>query len=585
MADLIKLTIDGIEVEVPQGTTVLEAADKLNIKIPRLCFLKEINEIGACRMCVVDTGARALQASCVLPCTNGMVVKTNTPAVRAARRMNLELLLSNHDKKCLSCVRSQNCELQKLCVELDVQDGNRFAGEMSSFAIDQVSPSIERDNNKCILCRRCVAVCKHNQHVGVIGAIDRGFKTQIASPWDMSLAQTACVNCGQCIVHCPVGALRERSEIENCWQAMADPNKHVVVQTAPAVRAALGEEFGMPMGTDVTQQMIDSLHRLGFAKVFDTDFGADLTIIEEAAELVHRVKNGGTMPMSTSCCPSWIKFCETYYPEFLPHVSTCKSPHQMTGAMIKSYYAQKEGIDPKSIVTVSIMPCTAKKFEKNRNEMEVDGLRDVDIVLTTRELAKMIKQAGIDFAKLNDGKSFDKLMGDSTGAGVIFGATGGVAEAALRTAYETITGEILQDVDFHPVRGIEGLKEATIQIGEMNLHCAVVNGLSNAAKMMDAIKAGEKHYDFIEVMACPGGCVNGGGQPIITPDVREKCDPRAVRASALYKADANMPLRKSHENPEIKLIYKDFLTEAGGHVAHSHLHTHYASRPLYTDEQ
>lgn len=585
MADLIKLTIDGIEVEVPQGTTVLEAADKLNIKIPRLCFLKDINEIGACRMCIVDTGARTFQASCVLPAANGMVVKTNTPALRSARRTNLELLLSNHDKKCLSCVRSQNCELQKLCVELNVENGDRFAGEMGEYSVDRLSPSLERDNNKCILCRRCVSVCKQNQYVGVIGAVGRGFKTQIASAWDMSLNDTACVGCGQCIIHCPVGALRERSEIEAVWSALADPTKHVCVQTAPAVRAALGEEFGFPMGTDVTSQMVDALHRLGFDKVFDTDFGADETIVEEAAELIRRVKNGGVMPMTTSCCPSWVKFCETYYPEFLPNISTCKSPHQMAGATMKSYYAQKAGIDPKNIVNVSVMPCTAKKFEKTRDELNVDGYRDVDLVITTRELAKMIKQAGIDFRNLNDGKGFDKLLGESSGAGVIFGAAGGVAEAALRTAYEGLTGETLKNVDFHPVRGIQNIKEAVIKIGDRDLHCVAVNGLSNAAKVLDSIKSGEKHYDFIEVMACPGGCVNGGGQPIITPEVREKIDPRAVRASALYRADVDKPIRKSHENTEIKELYKEFMLEPGGHVAHKHLHTHFYARPLYTDEE
>ncbi|NMD38461.1 MAG: 4Fe-4S binding protein [Christensenellaceae bacterium] len=584
MAELIKLTIDGIEVEVPAGTTVLEAADKANISIPRLCYLKDINEIGACRMCIVDTGARSLQASCVLPATNGMVVKTNTPAIRKARKMNLELILSNHDKKCLSCVRSQNCELQKLCVELGIEDGDRFAGKITQYNVDSVSDSIVRDNNKCILCRRCVAVCAKTQYAGVIGPVNRGFDTIIESAWDMSLANTACVNCGQCIAACPVGALREKDETDKVWEYLSDPTKHVVVQPAPAVRAALGEEFGLPMGTSVTGRLSAALHRLGFDRVFDTNFAADQTIMEESAELVDRITNNGVLPMSTSCCPAWIKFCEQYYPEFLPHVSSCKSPHQMAGATIKTYYAKNAGIDPKDIITVSVMPCTAKKFEKARPEMEVDGLRDVDAVITTRELARMIKEAGIDFVNLPD-MPFDKLMGESTGAGVIFGATGGVAEAALRTAYEKVTGKTLESVDFEDVRGVKGLKEAVVEIGDLKLRCAVVHGLNNAAAMLDDIKSGKKQYDFIEVMACPGGCVNGGGQPIIPPQVREKCDPLKIRAKALYNEDAGNPKRKSHENEEIVALYENFLKEPNSHLSHKLLHTHYYERPLYTDEE
>lgn len=585
MSELVKLTIDGIDVEVPAGTTVLKAAEKLNISIPRLCFLKDINEIGACRMCIVDTGARNFQAACVLPVSNGMNVKTNTTELRSARRINLELLLSNHDKKCLSCTRNQNCELQRLCQELGVDDTNRFDGKRIEHNIDQISPSIVRDNNKCILCRRCVSVCKQNQYVGVIGASNRGFNTTIESAWNMSLASTACVACGQCIVNCPVGALYEKSEVENVWQALANPNLHVVVQTAPAVRVALGEEFGLPMGTNVTDRMVDALHRLGFDKVFDTDFGADETIVEEAHELVQRIQHGGTLPLTTSCCPSWVKFAETYYPEFLPNISSCKSPHQMAGATIKSYYANKSNIDPKNIYTVSVMPCTAKKFEKTRPEMVQNGLPDVDAVITTRELAKMIKQARIDFVNLDDGTSFDKLMGESTGAAVIFGATGGVAEAALRTAYEIITGKTLENVDFTPVRGVQGLKEASIQLGNITLKCAAVNGLANAYKLMENIKNGTKQYDFIEVMACPGGCVNGGGQPIIAPELREHMDPRELRARALYQADKNKPKRKSHENEEIKILYKEFMLEPGSYVAHKLLHTHFYERPMYCDNE
>ena len=582
MENMIALTIDGVSVEVPAGTTVLEAARKAGIHIPTLCYLKDINEIGACRMCVVDTGARSLQASCVLPAANGMVVKTNTPAIRKYRRTLLELVLSDHDKKCLTCVRSQNCELQRLCRELGVEDGDAFKGVTNDFEVDDVSPAIVRDNNKCILCRRCVAVCQKVQKVGVIGPVMRGFKTAIESPWGLKLNDMACINCGQCITACPVGALREKDDTAKVWAALSDPTKHVVVQPAPAVRAALGEEFGIPMGTSVTGKMATALRRLGFDKVFDTDFGADLTIMEEANELVERITEGGTLPMITSCSPGWIKFCETYYPEFIPNLSSCKSPHEMVGAMVKSYYAQKAEIDPRSIVTVSVMPCTTKKFEAARPELGHDGMADVDIVITTRELARMIKEAGINFNALPDG-DFDSLMGESTGAAVIFGATGGVMEAALRTAYETITGETLEKVDFEAVRGTQGIKEATINIGGKDVTVAVCSSTSKAAELLDSVKSGEKNYTFIEVMACPGGCVNGGGQPIVDADTRATVDVRAVRAKALYGEDADKPLRKSHENAEIKQIYADFLGKPGGHRSHELLHTHYTRREKYSD--
>ena len=581
MENLVKLTIDGVSVEVPAGTTVLEAAKKAGINIPTLCYLKDINQIGACRMCIVDTGARAFGAACVLPVANGMNVKTNTPKIREARRVNLELLLSNHDKKCLECPRNQKCELQQMCNDLGVEDVDKYKGKMNQYDIDDLSPSIVRDNNKCILCRRCVAACNKTQAVGVIGPMGRGFKTQIRSAWDQPLNDVACINCGQCIAACPTGALYEKDSTKAVWNLLSDTTKHVVVQPAPAVRAALGEEFGIPMGTSVTGKLAAALRRLGFEKVFDTDWGADLTIMEEGTEFIGRLKNGGVLPMITSCSPGWIKFCETYYPEFIPNLSSCKSPHEMEGAMIKSYWAQKEGIDPKDIRVVSVMPCTAKKFEAKRPELGHDGMPDVDEVITTRELAKMIKEAGIDFANLPD-EDFDPVLGESTGAGVIFGATGGVMEAALRTVYEVVTGKTLEKVDFTAVRGIEGVKEATVKVGDLDVNVAVAHGTANAAKLLDSVKNGEKTYHFIEIMGCPGGCVTGGGQPFVSAQKRMECDPKVLRAQALYTEDANKPVRKSHENASVNVLYKEFLGEPNSHKAHELLHTTYVKRPKYT---
>ncbi|MCQ2458141.1 MAG: [FeFe] hydrogenase, group A [Clostridia bacterium] len=581
MDNLVKLTIDGVSVEVPAGTTVLEAAKQAGINIPTLCYLKDINQYGACRMCVVDTGARALGAACVLPVAPNMVVKTNTPKIRAARKTNLELLLSNHDMKCLNCTRNQNCELQQMCLDLGVENPERFAGKMNQYDIDDLSPSIVRNNNKCILCRRCVAACNKTQGVGVIGPVGRGFKTRIASPWDHPLNDMACINCGQCIAACPTGALYEKDSTKEVWDLLADTTKHVIVQPAPAVRAALGEEFGLPMGKCVTGKMAAALRRLGFEKVFDTDWAADLTIMEEGTELLGRLKNGGVLPMITSCSPGWIKFCETYYPEFIPNLSSCKSPHEMEGAMIKSYWAQKEGIDPKDIRVVSVMPCTAKKFECKRPELGHDGMADVDAVITTRELARMIKEAGIDFANLPD-EDFDPFLGESTGAAVIFGTTGGVMEAALRTVYEVVTGETLQNVEFTAVRGIEGVKEASVQVGDLTVNVAVAHGTANAAKLLDSIKNGEKTYQFIEIMGCPGGCVTGGGQPIVSAQKRMECDPKQLRAAALYAEDEGKALRKSHENPAIKAVYEEFLGEPNSHKAHELLHTTYTAREKYS---
>ena len=576
----VKLKINGLNVTAPAGSTILEAAHAAGIRIPTLCWLKEINEIGACRMCVVEVkGAKGLVASCVYPVAEGMEVKTNTKRLLDSRRRTLQLLLSAHDKKCLSCVRSGRCELQELCQELGVDDEDHFAGERNHYEPDTSAVHMIRDNNKCILCRRCSAVCEKVQSVGVIGPNNRGFATFIGSAFEMGLGETSCVGCGQCIAACPTGALYEKDNTDDVLEAIADESKHVVVQTAPAVRAALGEEFGYPMGTDVAGNLAAALRRIGFEKVFGTDFSADLTIMEEANEFLERVHNGGVLPMMTSCSPGWIKYCEHYYPDQLEHLSSCKSPQQMFGAITKTYYAEKMGIPPEDIVCVSVMPCTAKKFELQREDQYAAGVPDVDISITTRELARLIRRVGIDFRSLPD-EGFDDPLGESTGAGVIFGATGGVMEAALRTAVEKLTGKELEKVEFTEVRGTDGIKEATYNVAGMDVKVAVASGLGNAKMIMDKVRSGEADYHFIEIMCCPGGCVNGGGQPQVHADVRNFEDVRALRAKALYDNDAAKTIRKSHENLSVKKVYDEYLGYPGSERAHQILHTTYVKRTI-----
>ncbi len=578
---MVNIKINGIDFQAPKGSTILEACRLAGIRIPTLCYLKDINAIGACRICVVEVkGARSLVASCVYPINEGMEIFTSTPKVIESRKTTLELLLSNHNKSCLSCVRSGNCELQALCEEYGV-DATRFDGAVTPAELDDSAAHMYRDNSKCISCRRCVAACEKTQGIGVIGANERGFATEINCAFDMPLAETACVSCGQCIAVCPVGALSEKDDTQKVLDAIADPEKFVVVQAAPAVRASLGEAFGYPIGTNVEGKMIAALRRLGFDKVFDTNFSADLTIMEEGTEFIGRVQNGGVLPMITSCSPGWIRYCENYFPEFIPNLSSCKSPQQMFGAVVKTYYAEKMGIDPKNIVCVSVMPCTAKKFELGRDDQSAAGVPDVDISITTRELARLIKKAGIMFNQLPDEKA-DSPLGSGTGAAVIFGATGGVMEAALRTAVWTLEGKKDNSpIDFTEVRGVEGIKEATYNVAGMEVKVAIASGLANAKALLKKVQAGEANYHFIEIMGCPGGCVNGGGQIIQPADVRNNLDLRAERAKVLYDIDAANALRFSHENPDVQALYKEYFGEPNSHKAHEILHTSYKAQELY----
>ena len=581
--DMLNVKINGISVSVEKGSTILDAARAAGVEIPTLCFMKEKNEIGACRICVVEAnegrGFRIVTA-CVYPVSEGMEVLTNTEKIQKARRTTLELILSTHEKKCLSCVRSTNCELQKLCRDYGVEE-SAFEGFKPTYELDTSTPHLVRDNNKCVLCRRCVAAC-NEQYVGVIGANNRGIDTAIGTPFEVGLSNVPCISCGQCTVVCPTGALVEKDDTDKIWAALADPDKHVVVQTAPSIRATLGECFGMPIGTNVEGKMVAALRRLGFDKIFDTDFAADLTIVEEANELVERIKNNGTLPMITSCSPGWVKFCEYYYPDMLEHLSTCKSPQQMAGAVIKTYYADKMGIDPKDIVSVSVMPCTAKKFEIGREDQSAAGVPDVDIAITTRELSRMIMRAGINFTNLPD-EEFDSPLDEDTGAAVIFGATGGVMEAALRTANDWLTGKDNTDIDFTAVRGTQGLKQATVNINGSDIKVAVASGAAAAKCVMDRMKNGNPDgWAFVEIMGCPGGCVNGGGQPIQPQYIRDTVDLKAVRAKALYDQDASMALRKSHESPVVKALYSEWYDGFGGHKAHHDLHTSYVPRKKYS---
>jgi len=585
----INIKIEGVSYQVEEGLTILEAAKKCGYEIPSLCAFNHGEcSNGSCRVCLVEVkGARGLVASCVYPVNEGMEIFISTPAASEARRASVELLLSNHNQNCQQCDKNGQCELLNVAYITGAREG-RYQGTKTPVTVDELTPSIVRDTSKCILCGRCVARCENAHGLGILGFENRGFKTIVAPAENRSMANSPCILCGQCVSVCPTGALMEKSEIALIDEAFK-AGKHVVVQTAPAVRAALGEEFGMPVGTAVTGKMVAALKRLGFDKVYDTNFAADLTIMEEGTELLNRIKNGGVLPMITSCSPGWINYAEYNYGDLLPHLSSCKSPHQMQGAIIKSYYAEKNGIDPKDIFVVSIMPCTAKKDEKERDQMQKDGIKDVDAVLTTRELARMIKRAGILFTKLPDEEFDQDLMGDYTGAGVIFGVTGGVMEAALRTVYFVLTGKEHDAIKFEAVRGFEGIREASIDINGTVVNVAIAHGMKNAKVLLDDIRAGKSKYHFIEVMGCPGGCIAGGGQPIIRSCFLPNEDDdildtyKEKRANALYSEDERLALRQSHNNPQIKQLYDEYLGEPNSHKAHELLHTTYNARVGFND--
>lgn len=577
---IINLVIDGTKVKASENMTILQAAKSVGIDIPTLCFLKDINEVGDCRMCIVEVeGKKGFATSCIQKVEEGMTIHTHSPAVLEARRVVLDLILSNHHKDCLTCTRSGNCELQNLAIKFNVQN-IEYTGEQSEHTIDDLSPSIVRDFNKCILCRRCIATCKTVQKIGAIDCMNRGFQSCISTVGNNSLRDVNCTNCGQCIQACPTGALREKDNTDDVWKALKDDKKYVIVQTAPAVRVALGEEFGMQIGTNVTGKMVTALRKLGFDKVFDTNTGADLTIMEEGTEFIERMKEKRNLPMITSCSPGWIKYIEMNYPENLKYLSSCKSPHEMYGAILKTYYAEKNGIEPKSICVVSVMPCVAKKYEAKREELSNMQIPNVDIVITTRELARMIKQGNIEFIELED-STFDNPMGEATGAASIFGTTGGVMEAALRTVAEAVSGKELEKIEFKEIRGAKGIKKATVKIGDKDIKTVVAHGLGNAKKIMEEIKNGEADYQFVEIMACPGGCIMGGGQPIKTSKTKMAIDVRERRADALYEIDEKSIVRKSHENPVIQKIYKEYLERPGSDKAHQLLHTHYIPKEKY----
>jgi iron-only hydrogenase group A len=585
----VNIKINDIDQQVPQGTTILDAAKRAGIKIPTLCYCEDVSKNASCAVCVVEVkNARSLIRSCITCVNEGMEITTNSARIRDARKMNVELILANHPKDCLLCLRNQNCELQKIAADLGVKE-TRFVRTKKMDPLDETSPSIVRDPNKCILCGRCVAVCMDVQTVSAIGLTQRGIQTRVSTYMDKGLGNVACTNCGQCAIVCPTGAIVERDETDKVFENLLDPNKFVIVQTAPAIRVGIGEAMGLPPGSLVTGQMVAGLRRLGFDKVFDTDFAADLTIMEEGHELINRLTHKGTLPMITSCSPGWIKFAEHFFPNSLDHLSTCKSPQQMFGAVAKTYYASKIGVDPRRIVVVSVMPCTAKKYEARRPEMtgafeywkekkgwsDDDAFYDIDYVLTTRELSRMFKESGVQFASLPS-EDFDNPLGASTGASVIFGATGGVMEAALRTVYEVVTGTPLPDINFMPARGMEGIKEAEVDLDGTKIKVAVAHTLKNARKLLEQIEKGESPYAFIEVMTCPGGCLGGGGQPIPTTwDIRKK------RSESIYREDANKPMRKSHENPQVQALYKEFLKAPLGELSHHLLHTEYTKRGVF----